>query len=86
LTGKRAGVIKIPRTALLTWDVAAKKGEVFVVNEDIARRQTVRTGNISGDQVEITSGLAPGQQVISRGGFNVKDGDKVNVSRVNGEK
>ena len=86
LTGKRFGVIKIPRTALLTWDVPAKKAEVFVVNENIARRQAVHTGNISGDQVEVTSGLVPGQLVISRGGFNVKDGDKVNVIRVDGEK
>ena len=86
LAGKRTGVMKIPRMALLTWDVAGKKAEVFVVNEDVARRQTVRTGNISGDQVEVTSGLAPGQLVISRGGFNVIDGDKVNVTRVNGEK
>jgi membrane fusion protein (multidrug efflux system) len=86
LTGKRTGVIKIPRAALLTWEVAAKKAEIFVANGDIAHRQTVRTGNISADQVEITSGLAPGQLVITRGGFNVKDGDKVNVTRVNGEK
>jgi multidrug efflux pump subunit AcrA (membrane-fusion protein) len=66
--------------------VAAKKAEIYVVNGDIAHRQTVRTGNISGDQVEITSGLTPGQLVITRGGFNVKNGDKVNVTRVNGEK
>jgi membrane fusion protein, multidrug efflux system len=86
LTGKRTGVIKIPRIALLTWDVAATKAEIFVVNENVAHRRTVRTGNISGDQVEIISGLASGQQVITRGGFNVKDEDKVNVTRVNGEK
>ncbi len=86
LTGKRTGGIKIPRIALLTWDVAATKAEIFVVNENVAHRRTVRTGNISGDQVEIISGLASGQQVITRGGFNVKDGDKVNVTRVNGEK
>ena len=86
LTGKRTGVIKIPRIALLTWDVAATKAEIYVVNENVAHRRTVRTGNISGDQVEIISGLASGQQVITRGGFNVKDGDKVNVTRVNGEK
>lgn len=86
LTGKRTGVIKIPRIALLTWDVAATKAEIFVVNENVAHRRTVRTGNIAGDQVEIISGLASGQQVITRGGFNVKDGDKVNVTRVNGEK
>lgn len=86
LTGKRTGGIKIPRIALLTWDVAATKAEIFVINENVAHRRTVRTGNISGDQVEIISGLASGQQVITRGGFNVKDGDKVNVTRVNGEK
>jgi RND family efflux transporter MFP subunit len=86
LTGKRTGVIKIPRAALLTWDIPAKKAEIFVVNGDVARRQTIRTGNLSGDQVEIASGLAPGQLVITRGGFNVKDGDKVNVTRINGEK
>ncbi len=86
LTGKRTGVIKIPRIALLTWNVAATKAEIFVVNENVAHRRTVRTGNISGDQVEIISGLASGQLVITRGGFNVKDGDKVNVTRVNGEK
>ncbi len=86
LTGKRTGVIKTPRTALLTWDVTAKKAEIFVVNGDIAHRQTVSTGSISGDQIEVSSGLAPGQLVITRGGFNVKDGDKVNVTRVNGEK
>jgi hypothetical protein len=36
--------------------------------------------------VEISANLAAGEQVITRGGFNVKDGDKVNVIRVNGEK
>jgi RND family efflux transporter MFP subunit len=86
MTGTRAGVLKVPQTALLTWDVPAKKAEVFVIDGDIARRQTVRTGNISGDRVEIPSGLTPGQQVITRGGFNVKDGNKVNVTRINGEK
>ena len=86
MTGTRAGVLKVPQTALLTWDVPAKKAEVFVVDGDTARRQTVRTGNISGDRVEIPSGLTAGQQVITRGGFNVKDGNKVNVTRINGEK
>ncbi len=86
MTGKRTGVIKIPRIALLTWDVAAAKAEIFVVQEDIARRRAVHTGKIAGDQVEILAGLASGQRVITRGGFNVKEGDRVNVTRVNGEK
>lgn len=86
LTGKRTGVIRIPRSALLTWDVEGKKAEVLVVNGDIARRQPVRTGGVAGELVEVSSGLAKGQQVITRGGFNVKDGDKVNVTRVDGGK
>jgi membrane fusion protein (multidrug efflux system) len=86
LTGNRTGVLKIPRAALLSWDVAGKKAEVFAVNQNAAQRREVRTGGTFGDQVEVTSGLAAGDRVISRGGFNVKDGDKVNVTRINGEK
>ena len=86
LTGKRTGVLKIPRAALLSWDVAGKKGEVLVVNQDVAKRRSLQTGAALGDQVEITSGLAAGDLVITRGGFNVKEGDKVNVTRINGEK
>jgi hypothetical protein len=36
--------------------------------------------------VEVTNGVEAGELVVTRGGFNVKDGDKVNVTRVNGEK
>ena len=86
LTGKRTGVLRIPRAALLSWDVAGKKAEVFAVEQNVAQRREVRTGGTFGDQVEVTSGLAAGDRVISRGGFNVKDGDKVNVTRINGEK
>jgi membrane fusion protein, multidrug efflux system len=86
MTGTRDSVLKVPQAALLTWDVPARKAEVFVVDGSVARRQTVRTGNVAGDQVEIPSGLTAGQQVITRGGFNVKDGDKVDVTRINGEK
>jgi membrane fusion protein (multidrug efflux system) len=87
VTGKRSGILNIPRMALLTWEVTAQKGEVFVVDGgDTARRRTVRTGAMSGGQVEITAGLTPGQLVITRGGFNVQDGEKVHVTRVNGER
>jgi len=85
-TGERKGILKIPRTALLTWDVPGKKGEVFIVQGETAVRRTVRTGALAGDRVEVTEGVEPGSLVISRGGFNVKDGDRVNVTRTNGEK
>lgn len=84
ITGKRSGVLRVPRIALLSWDVAAKKGDLFVVNGDAANRRTVQTGSIMGDFVEITSGLEPGHPVVTRGAFNLKDGDRVIVTQVNG--
>lgn len=84
LTGKRAGVLQAPRASLLTWDVAGKKGDLFVVDGGIAKRRTVQTGSVMGDYVEIRSGLAPDEQVVTRGGFNLKDGDRVNITQVNG--
>jgi len=84
ITGKRTGLLMIPRVALLSWDVAGKKGDVFLVKGDIANRRTVQVGSAMGDFVEVTSGLAPGDSVVVRGGFNLKDGDRVNVIQVNG--
>ncbi len=86
VTGKRPGVLQVPRTALLSWDVAAGKGELVVVDNTVARRRTVKTGGASGDLVEISSGLSKGETVVTRGGFNVKEGDRVNVVKVNGER
>ena len=84
ITGKRTGVLRIPRVALLSWDVAGKKGDLFLVNGEIAKRRTIQTGSVMGDFVEVTSGLSPGEPVVVRGGFNLKDGDRVNVTQVNG--
>ena len=83
VTGKRTGVLRVPRGALLSWDVAGKKGDLFVVKGEIANRRTVQTGAVMGDFVEIISGLSTDEQVVVRGGFNLKDGDRVNVTRVN---
>ena len=84
ITGKRINILSVPRAALLSWDVAAKKGDLFVVQADTANRRTVQTGSVMGDFVEITSGLAPGDPVVTRGAFNLKEGDRVNVTQVNG--
>jgi membrane fusion protein (multidrug efflux system) len=84
ITGKRSGVLRVPRTSLVSWDVAAKKGALFVVNGEIATRRTVKTGSVMGDFVQVTSGLSPGELAVTRGAFNLKDGDRVNVTQVNG--
>lgn len=80
VTGGRKGVVQVPRTALLSWNVAARKGEVFVVDNNVARRRGVTTGAVQGDRVEIPSGLRPGEAVVTRGGFLLSDGDAVKIA------
>lgn len=80
VTGERTDVLQAPRVALVNWDVAEGTGEVYVVEGDIARRRPVQTGRASGDTVEIASGLKAGDLVVARGGFNLRDGDRVLIA------
>ncbi len=82
ITGNRAGILKVPRGALFSWDVTGKKGDLFVVKGEIANRRSVQTGAVMGDFVEIISGLAANEEVVVRGGFNLRDGDRINVIKV----
>ncbi len=85
VTGNREGILKVPRGALFAWDLAGKKGNLFVVRGEIASRRSVQTGAVMGDFVEILSGLTSDEQVIVRGGFNLKDGDRVSVIKVSNQ-
>jgi RND family efflux transporter MFP subunit len=85
LTGTRKGVVLVPRPALRSWDVAARKGEVFVVEDNVARRREVATGAVRGETIEISAGLRPGETVITRGVFNVKDGDVLKIAGTGGQ-
>ena len=78
-TGRRRGVLQVPRAALLTWDVAARQAVLFVVDGNIARRRTVATGSVAGDLVEVSSGLSAGEVVVTRGAFHLRDSDRVQV-------
>ncbi len=82
VTGNRAGILKVPRGALFAWDLAGRKGDLFVVKGEIASRRSVQTGAVMGDFVEILSGLTSDEQVVVRGGFNLKDGDRVSIIKV----
>ena len=84
LTGTRTGVLRVPRTALLSWDVQAGRAEIFVVEGDTARRRSVSTGAAMGEDVEIAAGLAAGDRVVTRGAFNLRDGDLVTVAGTKG--
>jgi membrane fusion protein, multidrug efflux system len=80
VTGNRQGVLLVPRGTLATLDLEKRSAALFVVDKGVAHRREVATGAISGDHVEIASGLKAGEQLVSRGGFNIKDGDKVLVA------
>ncbi|MGZ8462484.1 MAG: efflux RND transporter periplasmic adaptor subunit [Candidatus Deferrimicrobiaceae bacterium] len=83
VTGKRTGVLQAPRASLLSWNVGGRKASLFVVTDNVARLRQVSTGVVSGEGVEIVSGLSAGEMVITRGGFNVRDGDRVKVTQGN---
>jgi membrane fusion protein (multidrug efflux system) len=84
VTGVRKGVVLVPRDALLSWDVSGRKGEVFLLDNGIARRKGVSTGAVQGETVEIPSGIAPGVPVVTRGAFLVSDGDAVKLAESGG--
>jgi RND family efflux transporter MFP subunit len=79
VTGQRKNVLRVPRSAFVTWDLAARSAVVFVVEGEKAVRKSVETGANAGDDVEVTRGLSAGERVVTRGGFNLSDGDRVSV-------
>jgi membrane fusion protein (multidrug efflux system) len=80
VTGKRSDVLQVPRSAVAGLDLAAGKGTLFVVKNGLARRRDIRTATVSGEMIEVATGLKQGEQYVVRGGFNLKDGDRVVMS------
>ena len=79
ITNLRQKAMQVPVSALTAWDIAGKKGEVFIVENGAARRRQVLTGIAAGDMVEIRQGLSAVDRIILRGSSSVKDGDLVNL-------
>ena len=84
VTGKRLGVLMVPRAALTAWDVAQGSGELWVVENDRAVRRTVKLGLASGERVEVAGGLAPGERIVVRGGFNLRANDPAKIIQESG--
>ncbi len=80
VTGFRPQVLQVPRSAVGGFDMQAKKGSLFIVENGTVHTREIVSGVVNGDMVEIASGLKPGEQYVVRGGFNLKDGDKVAVA------
>ncbi|MHB8059198.1 MAG: efflux RND transporter periplasmic adaptor subunit [Desulfuromonadaceae bacterium] len=80
IVGTRSEVLLVPRSAVDSFDIQAKKGRLFVVENGVARSREIQSGIVDGDSVEIKAGLTQGEQYVVRGGFNLTDGDKVAVT------
>lgn len=69
-------VLQIPKSALM---LETEEPYVFVALDNKAKKVNVRTGQIKRDQVEILSGLTEGDQVVTTGQINLREGSIVNI-------
>ncbi|CCI71402.1 RND family efflux transporter Mfp [Paenibacillus polymyxa M1] len=71
-----------PKNILVSQDAVteqAGKKYAYVVEGTVAKRVEVQTGQESAKQVEVTKGLAEGQNVVVKGVSLLSDGAKINV-------
>jgi RND family efflux transporter MFP subunit len=80
IVANREGVLQVPRESLQNWNLDRKTGEVWVVKGDQVEKRTVTTGASTDGIVELVSGVQAGEQVVTRGAFNIRPGDRVTVS------
>ena len=84
VVGQRTGVLQVRKEALINWNLETRHAEVFVVNGDKAEKRVIATGAGTGAVIEVVSGVKPGDQVVTRGAFALKEGDRVVVSKGEG--
>lgn len=66
--------ISIPRTAIVPDPDDSKRTLVYVVSNGKSKRVPVTTGTETTDQVEITTGLHPGDTIIAKGSYGLPEG------------
>jgi RND family efflux transporter MFP subunit len=73
----------IPLSAILP-SQGNEENTVLVVGADsLAQERKIETGIREGDNIQVLKGLAPGEQVITVGGYGVKEIKKVKVENAN---
>jgi RND family efflux transporter MFP subunit len=80
----RTGVLQVPREALNNWNVEQQTADIFVVKGDQVEKRAVKLGVTSGSVVEVVSGLAAGDNVVTRGALGLSQGDRVTVAKGSG--
>ncbi len=80
VVASRDAVLQVPREALLSWNLEQRTAEVWVVTGDQVEKRAVTTGASTDGTVEVLTGVRAGEQVVTRGGFNIRAGDRVAVA------
>ena len=73
---RHAGVLLIPRSALLSSNVGAE-GDVLVAADNRARRRKVMLGLRNQSWVEVTGGLQEGERLLVEGQYGLADGTPI---------
>jgi membrane fusion protein (multidrug efflux system) len=76
LAGERRNGIFVPSTALINGDV---RPGVYVNEGGIARQRYITPGERNNGEIEVVSGLEPGDAVIVNGAERLVDGSRVRV-------
>ena len=84
LPGSQKSVIKLP-TSAMRQDGGGTAVWVLDVANMTVRSQSVQVGVVDGNEVVITSGLQPGQQVVSAGVHVLSPGQKVTIYTATGK-
>ncbi len=80
LVEERPSALVLPREALLAWNLEREAASVLVVEGgDVVRSRPVTTGFVEDGLVEIRKGLEGAERVVIRGGFNVREGERVRI-------
>ena len=72
---QRESAVLVPRTSVL----GETENHLFVVSDGLASKRAVTTGLTVGNQIEIRSGLEPGELVVSLGQQKLQDGARVRI-------
>ncbi len=82
LVEEKQAALLVPRAAVT---LINNKESVYVVQDDIAQLRPVVTGLTDGDNVEILSGLRPGEMVVTAGQSSLNDGMRVRIASEAGQ-
>ena len=78
-TGERKNVQLLPLRAVL--NIQNGSGTIFVVEGDVARTKQVNVGGVHSGEIEVTSQLARGTQVIVNEQHRLQDGTSVLIAK-----